>query len=190
MELRDNDRLDHWLDGALRQYGSAEPRAGLERRILTNLATDRRRVALRWRWGLALVSTAATGGIVVLWMVSFLHHPRGANKSIAAQIPIENSIASHTGPQSLSTVGVEAPVKAVHPHTREHKRIEQAREPRLEKFPAPRPLSEQEELLMQFVRHSPQEAVLVAQMQAKRQKELDRLIADQVSESERDQQER
>ena len=70
------------------------------------------------------------------------------------------------------------------------KAVDLASEPRLEQFPSPSPLSEEEKLLKEFVRNSPQEAVLVAQAQAERQKELDRLMADRASKSESDQQER
>jgi hypothetical protein len=51
--------------------------------------------------------------------------------------------------------------------------------PRLGQFPSQRPLSEQEELLVRYVRESPQEAVLVARAQAEREKELEKLIRDE-----------
>jgi len=41
MESRNTDRLDQWLDKALHEYGSAEPRVGLENCILSNLAMQK-----------------------------------------------------------------------------------------------------------------------------------------------------
>jgi hypothetical protein len=46
----------------------------------------------------------------------------------------------------------------------------------LEQFPSARPLSEEEQMLARYVREFPQEAVLVAQDQAKAHKELEELI--------------
>ena len=39
MEPKNNERIaDRWLDGALKQYGKAEPRAGVEGRVLSESA--------------------------------------------------------------------------------------------------------------------------------------------------------
>jgi hypothetical protein len=68
--------------------------------------------------------------------------------------------------------------------------IEVAKEPRLSQFPSPRPLSEQEQLLVRYVTESPDEAVLVAKEQAERQKELEELIGNESSKADSDQIER
>ena len=60
---------------------------------------------------------------------------------------------------------------------------ELAAAPRLAQFPSPRQLSEQERLLKDFVKNSPEEAVQVAQDQEERQHELETLIAASDSES-------
>src|SRR5947208_1998971 len=88
MNLRDNNRLDQWLDSALSEYGEAEPRAGLEKRVMANLA--------------------------------------------------------------LRTTEI----------------------PKMSQFPSPRPLSEQEKLLVRYVNESPNDAVLIAQEQAARLREM------------------
>ncbi len=45
--------IDQWLDAALSQYAKAEPRAGLEGRVLATLQAERNRVGLKrnWWWG-------------------------------------------------------------------------------------------------------------------------------------------
>jgi hypothetical protein len=193
MNSRDNDQMDQWLEGALGKYGKAEPRAGLEGRILANLAAERQRLALRWRWGFALAGALAICGALAFWRGSSSH---STNKTPAIQAPVEQSKESHLAKETQGQVLGTLPIKsaAAKRHgvkkIKKIKTIELANEPRLEQFPSRRPLSEQEKMLMEFVRNSPQDAVLVAQMQAERQKELDRLIASQISKSESDQQER
>jgi len=44
--------------------------------------------------------------------------------------------------------------------------------PRLKQFPSPRPLSEQEKLLVRYVNESPSDAVLIAKEQAARLREI------------------
>src|ERR1700757_4524333 len=60
MANRNQDELDRALDAALAKY-VAEPRAGLEERVLANLRAETARGAERawWRWGvLAFVAAA------------------------------------------------------------------------------------------------------------------------------------
>lgn len=62
MESNERDRkLDQWLDEALKQYGAAEPRFGLEQRVLTNIrASEQERPRARWwRWMPAFAAIAA-----------------------------------------------------------------------------------------------------------------------------------
>jgi len=192
MNPRDNDRLDQWLDSALQQYRSAEPRAGLEGRILANMAAEKQPFALRLRWGFAVATAAVICGTVVFWFETSSHVPH-TNKAVAVQAPIEHRNTSHLSQQTPEHVAGKLRMKNVTARPRSApkiKAVDLASEPRLEQFPSPSPLSEEEKLLKEFVRNSPQEAVLVAQAQAERQKELDRLMADRASKSESDQQER
>src|SRR5437667_4400347 len=83
-EHLDQDRLDHeyldqWLEAALHQYGSAEPRLGLENRILAGLAAEDSRFTARQRWSWAFMAATAAGAVVVaLWVGDALHgHGRG-----------------------------------------------------------------------------------------------------------------
>src|SRR6185312_7823201 len=57
MDANHKDRMDRWLDSALKQYGDVEPRIGLERRIMANLEVRTHSVARR-NWLLALASIA------------------------------------------------------------------------------------------------------------------------------------
>ena len=185
MEPNDKD-LDRWLDGALRQYGNAEPRAGLERRILANLESaaqdqSRGRTWL-WAWGTAALMACI---VVAVWIGIDWHH---ATKRTFATANPPNAGASTRGSQSDPRQVAAAPH-----HVGRHSmppNIEAAKEPRLEQFPSARPLSEQEQLLARYVAELPEEAVMVAHAQLERQKELEKLVADESSRIESDQQER
>ena len=63
MENNERDRkLDQWLDEALSQYSAAEPRLGLEQRILAGVHAEERAQAGRktwWRWMTAFAAIAA-----------------------------------------------------------------------------------------------------------------------------------
>jgi len=68
MNHRNEDRLDRWLDSALNEQGKAEPRAGLEARVLANLAAmPTEHLAARNWWPLA-VSTAIAVASLALWL--------------------------------------------------------------------------------------------------------------------------
>ena len=63
-----------------------------------------------------------------------------------------------------------------------------AANPRLDQFPSPRALSEQEKLLVRYVHEFPEEAVLIAQAQAESEKEIEQLIGNQSAGMNQDQQ--
>jgi hypothetical protein len=181
MELHDNDkekdRLDRWLDGALQRYGNVEPRAGLERRILTKLesAAQNRSTGRGW-WSVFATAALMACMAIAVWLGIDMHH---ATKRAVAKANPANVRATTKRSQSAP------PQVATLPHhVKRHSmraNIEAAKEPRLEQFPSARPLSEQEQLLARYVREFPEQAVLVAQAQTESQKELDKLIADESS---------
>jgi hypothetical protein len=163
MRTEDNDQADEtWLDAAMKQYGEAEPRPGLENRVLATLHAEQARLSSRpWRWRPA----AAAVTIVVLTVAGFLLRRRPAGVTISNQAAV-----------AIGTREPEPPVaSAVRPHT-EPKHSARSRlgshiahpssVPRLEQFPAPAPLSEQEEMLARYVREHRQEATMVAKARA------------------------
>jgi hypothetical protein len=60
-------KLDAWLDDALAHYNDAEPRAGLEQRILATVRAEERTPRRRWwvRWSPALAAVAAIVIVVI-----------------------------------------------------------------------------------------------------------------------------
>jgi hypothetical protein len=163
------DRLDQWLDTALREYGSAEPRIGLENRVLANLAAEKTRVHALWPWWAfgAVAAMAAVG--MVVWLGG-IGHSKFVGKTTS---PLQKTDTAKEQSE-IKRPPLEA---AAQPRARRRsaKTVEATEEPRLSQFPSPRPLSEQERLLLAYVTEFPEEAAKVAHEQAQREKELEAL---------------
>src|ERR1035438_9480363 len=74
------DEIDRELNAALTKY-AAEPRTGLEERVLANLHTERARVpaGTRWHWSL----TAAATAIVIVALTLALRSGRTPHPAVA-----------------------------------------------------------------------------------------------------------
>jgi hypothetical protein len=153
------------LDAALRQYGTVEPRAGLEARVLTNIRIEQeRRGERRWNWMPALSAIAVAGSLGAIMFL--IRKP-----DVTPQV-----VAIHAAP-GLIAKDASGGVKplADRPSTSFSRRkprptprtiVSADDSPKLDQLPSPRPLSEQEEILARYVRERPQEARLVARAQA------------------------
>src|SRR5437763_507324 len=185
MKLRNEDRLDRWLDSALNEHGKAEPRAGLEARVLANLAampTEHR--ARNW-WPLA-VTTAIAIASLALWLVQDGRRPEHRaphGTAGAAQVAGQASAAPRVPDGGLPMAqGAASPASSRSKHT-----VQGRTQPKLKQFPAARPLSEQEQLLKAYVNRFPNEAAVIAREQEQRKKEIEALYADATRESDSDQ---
>ena len=162
MKSEDAEHLaERWLDAGLEELGRAEPRPGLEARILANVQAQAQGREAWWRrWWPGLVAVAV---IVVAASLVLLIKPAGtAVATLPAQQARTTQIA--TAPASALT---QAPL---HPRLRTRGTAPTVTAnppvPRLEQFPSPQPLSEQEKLLARYVEERPQEAAVVARMRA------------------------
>jgi hypothetical protein len=167
------DELDRVLDAALKQYSAVQPRQGLEGRILARLRSQTAEPSRAWwRWFTAAAAVAALA--VIITMAS---RPHAKPQPIVAQHP------SVTAPVANLTV-TSGPRPAVHrPKRRWHAaRNTQAAKavPKLDQFPSPQPLSEQEELLASYVAVYPKQAALLARL---RTEELERERIEEQSRS-------
>jgi len=155
------DDLDPALDAALRRYASVEPRPGLEDRVLASLRSQHVRAAEHawWRWGLA----AALAAVVVVLALAW----RPEKPAPLAQTPV-----THQTPLEAPPPAAEATAYNGVPHASPRRRTERhatstiepaEANPRLEIFPSPQPLSEQEQLLAAYVAQFPERAALVAE---------------------------
>jgi hypothetical protein len=165
MRTEDNNpAADRWLDSALKQYGEAEPRPGLENRVLANLHAQRELLTLRpWWWG--PVTAAVTIAVLVGGSLLLKRKP---DVTVVTSSNQPHVTAGKSEPERpvASRVGSRTAIKArVRPEP--NRNVAQPFSvPRLEQFPAPAPLTEQEEMLARYVREHRQEAVLVARARA------------------------
>jgi|SRR5215469_1563032 len=170
MESRDRDRLAEWLDGVLRQNEIAEPRPGLEGRILARIAIESKRHRARksWAWIFATASVAA----LLVFGPRFWHNAQKA-PHLAVSVASRNSVMAG-GARSSAPVSAGPFV----PNRSERKRTgaiaKAIQEPKLDHFPSRRPLSEQELALASYAERFPAEAALIAREQQKFDQEIAR----------------
>jgi hypothetical protein len=162
MEPNDKDKeqlADKWLDAALKQYGEAEPRAGLEGRILASVRANDQRLVGWWQWPVA----AAVAALLVAAIILMGRWHGQATQDVTANrpsIPIRaHSLNAASSAANNSATARKSQRKAL-------ARSPDADAPRLDQFPSPQPLSEQEKMLAHYVQARPEEARLVAQAQA------------------------
>ena len=167
-EAHREDQLDRVMDVALANYTAVEPRAGLDERVLANLRAERVRAPERswWRWGFA--AAVLVIGAVLAWRMANPSQPVLVNR------PAETQPAPTQAPQSANARAETLPAR-VPPRRKQNRRPTSAKlpaDPKLDVFPSPQPLSEQELALARYVRNFPSDAKLVAQAQAASEKEV------------------
>jgi hypothetical protein len=170
------DELDRLLDSALAKYSTVEPRSGLEERVLANLQAERKKAPSRvwWHWGLsAVVAALVIAALSFSWRFETTKDPSVAGhpavRDSSSRIP-EREMARHD-------VNTETPRRFKHSHRKTSHPpavpIPAAR-PRLDQFPSPQPLSEQELALAKYASTFPEEAALIATAQEEFEKETRR----------------
>ena len=163
MTNTNQDEFDRDLDAALANYAAVEPRHGLESRILANLRAEQAPAPAHtwWRWSIPALAAIVVVAVVLAW------------KSSKPTIEVTNHPSSTTqGPQKPGSQVVSnrdgVPPHAT--HTAHRKRsspsLVVAGVPKLDQFPSPHPLSEQEKMLAAYVAQFHDQAVLVAQAHA------------------------
>jgi hypothetical protein len=158
-----NDLDERRLEEALKKYGEAEPRPGLEIRILANLSAKREQLASKpWRWRLA-AATLALGGVALVGLL-IMRRPEAPRVNVTKEVPIavpSRGTALSVTPDRKIVSGRRP---SIHRNSERHVAIQT--EPRLEQFPSPHPLNVQEEMLARYIRERREEAVMVARARA------------------------
>lgn len=156
-----DQEADRVLDAALAKYASVEPRAGLEARILANLCVAKMRTPERAWWRLNLAA-AATAVLVVAMFFSW-RSVKPAHPVDAAVEPSPQGRGTQIALNSGSLVRRNRTTPLQHlPRSRPQTVAEAV--PKLDQFPSPQPLSEQEKMLRSYVAEAPDEAVLIARV--------------------------
>jgi hypothetical protein len=178
-----NDALDHQLDAALAKFATVEPRAGLEERILANLRIKQKRPAERWWWRWPAV--AALAAMIMLTLFPALRS-RKPTQNIAVQYP---PVPAQSNKPAGTQIANHSESGSIRPHGLSGRRLKPrafsaatvvVNSPKLDQFPSPQPLSEQETILTHYVRNYPEHAALIAQA---RTEELRRDSTEEMSEA-------
>jgi hypothetical protein len=163
--MPEDRELDQLIDSALSTY--AEPRAGLEARVLANLtAQPTRRPWLPWAISLPIAAC-----IVLMLMLYPRHNPTEPIKQA------NQNLRAHTqpAPQSIIAQATQTPTHQSQPHViavhATHTAPKPAPLPKLDTFPGARPLSPQEQALVHFITHAPPSELQAIQQAQQEQNE-------------------
>jgi hypothetical protein len=168
------DGMDRLLDAALKQYAAVQPREGFEGRILAELRSQSAEPVgyAPWRW---LAAAAAVAALAVIISMALRPHAR-----------LQRAFEQHPS-VTLPARTVAATAQAKPPIKRPKRRLHEAADtqvataqPKLDQFPSPQPLSEQERLLASYVAVYPKQAALLAKL---RTEELERERIEEQSKS-------
>ncbi|HEX8924632.1 MAG TPA: hypothetical protein VF786_02510 [Terriglobales bacterium] len=178
MRKEERERFaEEWLDAALKNC-DAEPRLGLESRIMASLRSQQN--ASRWSFA-RLWQPVAVAALVAVLALGVVFWQRGRHQNVAKSVPANGRIGSispaQTYPREATNSGV-AQAAAAPPQRRRARRHaggahsrRDLQEPRQEQFPASVPLSSDEQRLLAYVRETPKaEVALAAQVQEEWQK--------------------
>lgn len=147
------EKLDRWLDATLRAGTDAEPRMGLEDRVLARLATERPRSTFSWMPLLAAVAVVVAVSVALI--VTYSSRRSGLitaaappNTRTAPISDVPRVQAAGTAPEmsDSSKTNVRRIARSRAPEIPRAVDHEQAL-PRLATFPAPSPETAQERLL-------------------------------------------
>ena len=168
------DGLDRMLDAALKQYAAVQPREGLEGRIVARIRSQSAERASHawWRW---FTAAAAVGALALIITMALRPHAKpqpSVAQHLSVTVPVPKVAAT-----SQPTKAVQRPKRRLQPaaDTQVAKAL-----PKLDQFPSPQPLSEQEKLLASYVAVYPKQAALLARL---RTEELERERIEEQSKS-------
>ena len=150
------DVLEQEFDAALAAYSNVEPRFGLEKRVMANLRAERERVPaqLWWRWP----SVALAVAVMVLVVFAEWRSSKPAGYEMAGPVKLATATPLVVPPPASIENRTHGSARA-NPRTQAD-----SSPPKLERFPSPQPLSEQEKVLADYVARFREEAVLIARV--------------------------
>lgn len=188
-------QMDNMLDSLLANYSSAEPRPGLETRILANLRDTEGREESRGWWGFKWLWAGAVlaAAIVVGVLIGGKRHAAPPSRTVvqtaqpAAQQPnVQQPSVDQKAVQSSvpAAVGQERVIhrhKTLAPAPPQNATLARSQRPAV--FPTPAPLSEQERLMFTYLANTPQEIVVAQLPRNDDQKESEAFWADRAPSS-------
>lgn len=165
----DHNSLDELLDSGLRRLGHAEPRPGLETRVLATIRAQKERRPLwtlkaTWAGGMALLFLATA-----IWA---FYGREDRSRTAAGNPPARGIPAKPPAPEVARMSKGNAAASMSKPRSlprlvtpKAARKTVNLGAPHLAQFPSPQPLSQQEKMLARYVQQRPQEARLLARAQ-------------------------
>jgi len=166
-------KIDDMLESLLANYSSAEPRPGLETRILANLRDAEGREAgrgwwgFKWLWAGVALAGLIVGGVLISGKRRIAPPTHTVVQTVqpAVQQPvIQQPIIQQPMAQSSVPAAVGATPAIHHRHKtlargpQQNTTLAWSQRPAV--FPTPTPLSEQERLLLSYYSRTPREEVI------------------------------
>jgi hypothetical protein len=161
-DRKKDQQMDEMLDSLLANYSSAEPRPGLETRILANLGDAGRRKAssaswsFKWLWAGAAVAVAI---VIAVLMIGGHHHVPASTQTIVQTpqpAPRQPEVQHVLPPTTANTVRHGRKPSVV--ERPQNTTLALSQRPAI--FPTPTPLSDQEQLLLRYFAGTPREEVV------------------------------
>ena len=171
------DDLDDALDAALAKYAAVAPREGLQDRIRATLRANQQQAPANawWKWGLA----AAMAMIAFIAIALAFRSPKPSQPVLVKRAPAQGlpDAESNSAYGKASAAKQRPPVRPTQAH-KTAPAIVAATDPppKLDQFPSPQPLTEQEKMLLGYIEQDRDRAVLMAEarMASLRQDEEER----------------
>ncbi len=155
--------LDRALDLALAKYAAVEPRVGLEQRILATLrAEPARHRKFMWRWSVALATLVVVVATGIAWRSSKPAHPEVTQRPLIT-LPTSPERPVNPANREANVIPSQNKRPARRLSVRHAQPAVVTPAPKLDVFPSPRPLSEQEKILASYVAKAPDQAALLAE---------------------------
>jgi hypothetical protein len=155
-------QIDDMLDSLLANYSSAEPRAGLETRILANLREAEEKKALQGWWNFKWIWAGAVAAaiIVAAVLINGRHRITPPAHVIVKTSPAihQPEIQPHPPIARQETARVHRRKSSTDPTAPQNTALALNERPAV--FPTPTPLSEQEKLLLSYLAGTPREEVI------------------------------
>jgi hypothetical protein len=172
-------RIDEMLDSLLANYSAAEPRPGLETRILANLRERPEKETVQGWWNFKWIwAGMVTAAIIIAAVLMSVRRPIE---------PPANVIVKNNQPAAQPQIQPHAPIapkETARVYRRKPRATKQpqnaalALSQRPANFPTPVPLSEQERMMFSYLENTPQEIIVAQLPRNNDQKESEEFWAD------------
>lgn len=166
-DLEKENQMDEMLDSLLATYSSAEPRPGLETKILANLRDAERQQGARPSWTLKWLWAGAAIAVAIVVAAALLVGHRNDKAPVVVQkspapVQPQSLQMQHNTPQIMPEIATHPrerrPHGATAPPAVQDSGLALGQRPA--NFPTPNPLSEQERLMLTYLANTPHEEII------------------------------